>query len=171
MDPRLRGTTGKQVIQLHDYIKFMSKITIRQAVLADLDNLAPLYDQYRQFYKQASDPAGARAFLLERFKHAESVIFIAHDQHGSLGFVQMYPVFESIAMRRRFIFNDLFVVETGRKRGIGKGLIEACAAYGRSLGAGSLGLSTARDNYTAQGLYRATGWELEEVYLEFNLTL
>ncbi len=89
----------------------------------------------------------------------------------ALGFVQMYPVFESIAMRRKFIFNDFFVLEQGRKRGVGKGLIEACAAYARALGASSLGLSTARDNHTAQALYRATGWQAEEVYVEFNLPL
>ena len=123
----------------------MTDITIRQAVLADLDTLAPLFDQYRQFYKKASDPAGARAFLLERFQHGESVLFIAHDQQHALGFVQMYPAFESIAMRRKFIFNDFFVVKQGRMRGIGKGLIEACADFARGVGAGSLGLSTARD--------------------------
>ncbi len=149
----------------------MKDVTIRQAVLADLDTLAPLFDQYRQFYRQAPDLAGARAFLLERFRHAESTLFIAHDGEQALGFVQMYPLFESIAMRRKFVFNDFFVVEQARKRGVGKGLIEACAAFASSLGASSLGLSTARDNHTAQALYRATGWQPEEVYIEFNLAL
>lgn len=149
----------------------MNAITIRQAVVADLDALVPLFDQYRQFYKQPSDLSGAHAFLLERFRHAQSWIFIAHDGERALGFAQMYPVFESIAMKRKFIFNDFFVVEQGRKRGVGKGLIEACAAFARSLGANSLGLSTARDNLSAQTLYRATGWEPEEVYIEFSLAL
>lgn len=149
----------------------MNTVSIRQAVLADLDTLAPLFDQYRQFYRQAADLAGARAFLLERFRHAESVLMIAHDSERALGFVQMYPVFESIAMKRKFIFNDFFVLEAGRRRGVGKGLIEASASLARTLGASSLGLSTARDNHTAQALYRATGWEPEEVYIEFNLKL
>ena len=45
----------------------MSSITIRQAVLADLDAVATLFDAYRQFYGQASDEAAAKTFLQARF--------------------------------------------------------------------------------------------------------
>lgn len=148
-----------------------ARFACRQAVLADLDTLVPLFDQYRQFYKQSSDLAAARAFLLDRIRNAQSVLFLAHDGDTPLGFVQMYPSFESISLGRKFIFNDLFVAPEGRQRGVGKALVKAAAAYARALGCNSLGLSTARDNHTAQALYRATGWELEETYIEFNLPL
>jgi GNAT superfamily N-acetyltransferase len=147
------------------------QFTCRQAVLADIDTLVVLFDQYRQFYKQRSDPQGARAFLLDRIRNAQSVLFLAHDGDTPLGFVQMYPSFESISLGRKFIFNDLYVTQEARKRGVGKALIDAAAGYARALGCNSLGLSTARDNHTAQALYRATGWELEETYIEFNLPL
>ena len=147
------------------------RFACRQAVLADLDTLAPLFDQYRQFYKQPGDLPAARAFLLERIRNAQSVLFLAHDGDTALGFVQMYPCFESISLGRKFIFNDLFVAPEGRRRGVGKALVKAAAAYARALGCNSLGLSTARDNHSAQALYRATGWELEETYIEFNLPL
>ncbi len=149
----------------------MNQFTCRQAVLADIDTLVVLFDQYRQFYRQASDTQGARAFLLERIGNAQSVLFLAHDGDTPLGFVQMYPSFESISLGRKFIFNDLYVAQEARKRGVGKALIEVAAGYARALGCNSLGLSTARDNHTAQALYRATGWELEETYIEFNLPL
>ena len=45
----------------------MSDISIRQAVLTDLDALAPLFDRYRQFQGRASDLAAARTFLRARF--------------------------------------------------------------------------------------------------------
>jgi ribosomal protein S18 acetylase RimI-like enzyme len=148
-----------------------STFTVRQAVLADLDLLAPMLDQYRQFYQRPSDAAAARAFLLERFNHGESVLFIAQDGDTVLGFTQMYPSFSSVSLARVFVFNDLFVAEAGRRRGVGKALIAAAASYAKSLGARFLTLSTARTNESAQALYESTGWKRDEVYLEYSLML
>ena len=52
----------------------MTSITIRQAVLADLDAVVTLFDGYRQFYGQASDGVAARHFLQARFEHGQSVV-------------------------------------------------------------------------------------------------
>jgi hypothetical protein len=43
-------------------------ITVRRAGASDLDLLVPLFDQYRHFYRQPSDVALARRFLLERLQ-------------------------------------------------------------------------------------------------------
>lgn len=145
--------------------------TVRQAVLADLELLVPLLDQYRQFYQRPSDPAAARAFLLDRFNHGESVLFIAQDGATVLGFTQLYPSFSSLSLMRTFVFNDLFVAEAGRRRGVGKALIEAAASYARSLGARFLSLSTARDNEQAQALYEASGWKRDETFCTYTLML
>ncbi len=86
-------------------------IAVRQATIGDLELLVPLFDAYRQFYRKASDMALARQFLLERFQHNQSVIFLALQQDGAaLGFTQLYPSFSSTAAARIFILNDLFVV-------------------------------------------------------------
>ncbi len=53
---------------------------IRQATFDDLDKIAPLFDAYRQFYRQPADIDRARDFLRERFAHHESVIFVALDE-------------------------------------------------------------------------------------------
>ncbi|MEH6437187.1 GNAT family N-acetyltransferase [Massilia sp. DD77] len=145
--------------------------TVRQAVLADLDLLAPMLDQYRQFYGRPSDLTAVRAFLLERFNHGESVLFIAQDGESVLGFTQMYPSFSSVSLKRAFVFNDLFVAEAGRRRGVGKALIAASASYAKACGAKLLSLSTAKTNESAQALYRSTGWEREDTYVEYNLML
>ena len=64
----------------------MSDVSVRQAVLADLDALAPLFDRYRQFQGHASDVAAAHAFLRARFDHGESVVFIASAGDRAVGF-------------------------------------------------------------------------------------
>lgn len=140
----------------------MSTISIRQAVLADLEALSVLFDGYRQFYGRASDLAAAKTFLLERFSHAESVVFIAHEGTNPIGFTQLYPSFSSVSLERIYILNDLFVNELGRRKGVGSKLISAAINFARTVGAIRLGLSTAITNTSAQALYEIAGWEHDD---------
>jgi GNAT superfamily N-acetyltransferase len=144
----------------------MNTIQIRQAVLADLAPLALLFDGYRQFYGRASDVAGARAFLTARFEHGESVLFIAHDSdhtgEHAVGFAQLYPSFSSVSLGRIYILNDLFVSESGRRKGVGSQLLAASVAFAQAVGAIRLALSTAHNNARAQALYEAEGWQRDD---------
>lgn len=153
----------------------MDKLTIRQAVMADLDDLAALFDGYRQFYGQASDVARARAFLRERFHHGQSVLFVAHDLSENkprpVGFTQFYPSFSSVSMARIFVLNDLFVVSSHRQHGLGTKLLNAAAQHAQELGAVRLTLSTAHDNTAAQSVYRAMGWKKDELFQTYHLSL
>src|SRR5687768_334167 len=98
-------------------------IAVRQAVLADLEPLADLFDRYRQYQGQGADRAAARAFLKARFDHGESILFIALAGATPLGFAQLYPSFSSVALSRVFILNDLFVAESGRRRQVASRLL------------------------------------------------
>lgn len=89
----------------------MNAVTVRQATLSDLDALVPLFDGYRQFYGRASDAQAVRVFLLDRFNHGESALFIAVEGQTPIGFTQLYPSFSSVSLARTFILNDLFVQE------------------------------------------------------------
>ena len=89
--------------------------TIRRATVADLDILVPLFDAYRQFYRQPSEPERARCFLLDRFAKNQSVIFLAFLDSTAVGFTQLYPSFYSGAMAPDFILNDLFVTPEARR--------------------------------------------------------
>ncbi|HZV18520.1 MAG TPA: GNAT family N-acetyltransferase [Sphingobium sp.] len=150
---------------------------IRLATLADLDTLASLFDGYRQFYRQAPDRAGARAFLAARIARGDSVILLAEndtkeEEDGSaLGFTQLYPAFTSMGMRPIFILNDLFVAPQARQRGVGSALLRAAADHGRAAGAARLTLSTELDNLAAQRVYEANGWERETRFLSYTLAL
>jgi GNAT superfamily N-acetyltransferase len=149
-----------------------SNIQVRQASVADLEALVPLFDGYRQFYGKPSDIPLARAFLLERFEHNQSVIFIATQLNGSaVGFTQLYPSFSSVSAARIFILNDLFVAPDARRSGVGIKLLEAAAQFGRGVGAIRLSLSTATDNESAQALYVSQGWVRDTKFYTYNLTL
>jgi GNAT superfamily N-acetyltransferase len=147
-------------------------ITYRQATVHDLDALAPLFDGYRQFYGQPADLPRARDFLAERFAHLESLIWLAFDAHGeAVGFTQLYPLFSSVRTVRVYLLNDLFVQASSRRCGVAAGLLQAAAEAARVLGAAGLSLSTARDNAAAQHLYESLGWQRDDGFYEYSLTL
>lgn len=146
----------------------MSTITIRQAVLADLEQLAVLFDQYRQFQGQATDLAAAQAFLRARFDHGESIVFLAHDGDQPVGFAQLYPSFSSVSLKRVFILNDLFVAEVGRRKSVATQLLAAVETYAKALDAARVTLNVARSNVTAQALYEARGWQQDDHFLMYH---
>ena len=146
----------------------MSDITVRQAVLADLDQLALLFDQYRQFQGQPTDLAAARDFLRARFDHGESVIFLAWEGAQPVGFAQLYPSFSSVSLKRVFILNDLFVAEAGRRKRVATHLLTAVETYAWSLNAARVTLNVARSNVTAQALYKASGWQQDEQFFMYH---
>jgi ribosomal protein S18 acetylase RimI-like enzyme len=149
----------------------MSTITIRQAVLSDIEALAPLFDSYRLFYGRDSDIAAAREFLLARFNHGESVLFIAHEAQIPVGFVQLYPSFSSVSLARIFVLNDIFVHEQSRGQKVGSRLISAAVDFAKSLGAVRLSLSTAINNSTAQALYQSAGWKRDEQFIYYHFVI
>jgi ribosomal protein S18 acetylase RimI-like enzyme len=149
----------------------MAEVLVRQAVLKDLDAVATLFDGYRQFYGQASNTAAARAFLLARFEHGQSVILLAEQGAQPLGFTQLYPSFSSVSMARVFVLNDLYVAPTARRQRVGQSLLHAAAAHAKQLGALRLSLSTAVDNASAQALYAANGWLRDEKFFAYQLAL
>ena len=123
-----------------------------------LDELIPLFDAYRVFYKQPSDLRAAGYFLADRIQKKESVIFLALDATGKgLGFTQLYPSFSSVSMQRTYILNDLFVSETARGKGIGVALMEHAKEFARKTGSKGLTLETGIDN-PAHKLYERLGW-------------
>ena len=147
-------------------------VLVRQATVHDLDAVAPLFDAYRQFYRRPADLQCARAFLAERFRHHESIVFLAFDADGNaIGFTQLYPLFSSVSATRKYLLNDLYVVPQSRRGGAARRLIGAAAQFARANGAASMSLSTAVDNGAGQRLYESLGWERDTSYYEYNLAL
>lgn len=147
------------------------KIVVRQAQVADTELIAPLFDAYRQFYRQSADLPLALAFLRERLTLGESVIFVAQDEQGqAIGFTQLYPSFSSVGARRIWILNDLFVAPAARGNGVAHQLLDTAKNHAMATGAKRLALSTARDN-PAQKLYESVGYERDNMFYHYSLAL
>lgn len=133
-------------------------ISIQTAGLAQLDALVPLFDAYRVFYQQDSDVVGARAFLGDRIRKKESIIFIAVSDGVAVGFTQLFFSFSSVSLMPSLILNDLFVAKHYRNQGVAGQLLSRAKTYCASHRYKGLALETAMDN-PAQKLYEKLGWK------------
>lgn len=149
----------------------MSTSIVRQAVLSDLEALVPLFDDYRQFYGCTSDVGAVREFLLARFNHGESFLFIAYEDETPVGFTQLYPSFSSVSLARTFILNDLFVSEQARRSGVASKLMSAAVEFARASRAVRVSLSTAMTNEAAQALYQYAGWKRDEQFFVYHFSI
>lgn len=145
---------------------------VRQATIADIETIVPLFDAYRQFYRKEPELDEARTFLTERLERGESVIFLALLDDGTpAGFTQLYPIFSSTSMRRAWLLNDLFVAPVARRAGVGRALLERARAFGQETHAKELMLQTAIDNTPAQHLYESLGWQRDNNFYVYTLIL
>ena len=142
---------------------------ILEAGLAELELLAPLFDQYRQFYRQESDLNAARSFLRERIERGESIVYLAVLNASAVGFVQLYPSFSSTSMQRLWILNDLFVAPSARRSGVAKALMARARQLAITTKAKGLALATWIENTPAQRLYEELGYVKDTEFFHYLL--
>ena len=138
---------------------------------SDVGRIAPLFDGYRQFYKQPSDVDACRRYLHDRLTRGESVVFLASLDGRAVGFAQLYPTFSSLSLKPLWVLNDLFVAPGERTHGVGSALLEHARQHALSTGAKGLSLATAIDNFTAQRVYEKLGWLRDTAFYHYSLTI
>jgi ribosomal protein S18 acetylase RimI-like enzyme len=144
-------------------------ISIRQANVADVEVIAPLFNAYRQFYEQPSDLALARTFIAERLQNNESVVLLASTpQLKAVGFCQLYPTFCSVEAKPIYSLYDLFVQPEARRSGTGKALLLAAEQLAQAHGKARMDLTTARTNGVAQAAYESLGWVRDDVFFAYS---
>ena len=149
-----------------------NSVNILHATTDHLHLLIPLFDAYRQFYEQKPDLAGASLFLGERLTKKDSVIFLATDNSGApLGFVQLYPSFSSVSMKRLWILNDLFVTRPARRSCVAQALLKRSEEFARETKSKGLMLETGVNNTPAKKLYEQSGWKKDREFDRYFLTL
>jgi len=131
---------------------------IVKADQSHINEVARLFDLYRQFYACDPDLALATRFISERITMEESVIFLALDGETGCGFLQLYPSFCSVEATKIFILYDLYIDASCRRTGLGERLMRHTTNWAAKQGATRLDLLTAKDNFSAQRLYEKLGY-------------
>lgn len=149
---------------------------ISNAGILDLDDLAPLFTAYRQFYIDTSlryasysqDSAEARAFLSQRLMQSDSRLYLVRDTAGkAIGFTQVFESFSSMSLCRCWVLNDLFVLPELRGQKIGAGLLAHVEREAKAIGVGMLTMQTSPENVNAHRLYQKMGYQREMGHLHF----
>lgn len=136
-----------------------------------LDELGRLFNLYRVFYEEADDLEKASKYISARFNEGDSMIFVAENDDGLSGFVQLYPSFCSVSAVPILILYDLFVDHSHRSKGLGRSLMNAARDFARENGYKRLELATAKDNYIGQSLYESLGYEIDREFLHYSLEI
>lgn len=144
-------------------------LSIKLASVADIENVASMFDLYRQFYEQIPNIELATKFIAARIERGDSTIFLAEDASGlGIGFCQLYPTFCSVEAAPIYVLYDLFVRPEVRRSGAGRTLLMAAEAHAKENGVARMDLTTAKNNRSAQALYESLGWKRDDVFLTYN---
>ena len=152
-----------------------------------VDELAPLFQSYRQRYQPNADPEESRNYLLDHLRAGTSTIYLAFNGQDTskhtcddqsiarrgqaLGFAQLYPGYCSVAAAPIWTLFDLYVAESARRQGIGHALLLRAKKLATETGAARLELETEIDNYPAQSLYESHGYKREPSYYKYILAI
>ena len=112
-------------------------MTIRQAVLSDVDQLTPLFDAYRTFFAGSTD-IRSKAFLSDRLAHDQAVFFMSFDGEHATGFLTLYPLYSSWYATTIWFLSDLYVEEPHREKKIGRQLVAAAQSFAKERGSRSM---------------------------------
>ncbi|ATQ73997.1 GNAT family N-acetyltransferase [Massilia violaceinigra] len=148
-----------------------AEAVIRYATLDDMEEVAALFDSYRQFYNEEPNYVGSLHFLRERVFLGESQVIVAVVGDEIAGFTQLFPSFSSVTMQRLWILNDLYVKQAFRSLGIGENLLQGAANFAHQAGAKQLFIEGAVDNLRACALYERFGFIRNRGYYYYHYPL
>lgn len=144
---------------------------VRRATLEDLQPLAVLFDEYRQFYGASSNLELSYQFLKQRFLNQESVIFVHVKDDIFTGFVLLYMGFSSVACSIYYILDDVYVTPIYRRQGSAKQLIDTAILFARHENAQRISLETQKNNYHSHQLYEHMGFVKDNEFQTYHCFL
>jgi ribosomal protein S18 acetylase RimI-like enzyme len=140
-------------------------MTIRQAVLTDVESLVPLFDAYRQFFAGGT-PAGSQPFLEERLGREDAVFFMSFDGEVATGFLTLYPLFSSWYATTIWFLSDLYVAPDYRNQKLGRKLVAAAQEFANQRSSRSIMVEIPHREPHLVQFYESLGFERDK---DFNL--
>ncbi|WOE32042.1 MULTISPECIES: GNAT family N-acetyltransferase [unclassified Acinetobacter] len=144
---------------------------VKRATLDDLEELAILFDEYRQFYGSSSNLQRSYQFLKQRFENQQSIIFIHRKDQQLTGFVLLYLGFSSVSCSTYYILDDVYITPRYRRQGVAKQLIDTAILFAVERNALRISLETGRSNYQSHELYEKMGFVKDEQFQTYHCFL
>ncbi|MED4206511.1 GNAT family N-acetyltransferase [Neobacillus mesonae] len=138
---------------------------IRPAVNHDTNQLYELMRQYIVDFYQRPEPREIELKgLIQHLQENPSsgLQFVAEENGELIGFATLYFTFSTLNVKRQAVLNDLFVQPNARGKKVGEKLFQTCLDYVRANHFAGMTWQTAKDNTTAQTLYKKMGGEISD---------
>ncbi|GHI00374.1 GNAT family N-acetyltransferase [Neobacillus kokaensis] len=138
---------------------------IRRAVQQDVNNLYKLMRDYIVDFYQRPEPneAELKGLIQHLLENPSSGLqFVAEENGKLIGFTTLYFTFSTLNVKRQAKLNDLFVAPGSRGKKVGEKLFQTCLEYIRANHFSGMTWETAKDNHTAQALYKKMGGEVSD---------
>lgn len=140
-------------------MKPLEKVAIRPARRGDEQTLFELVGELARFERLEHKVTGSAAELGEHLFGERPVAeaLLAESNGSAVGFALFFTTYSTFLTRPGVYLEDLFVLESHRKSGIGKALLEAVREVARARGAGRLEWSVLDWNENAIAFYERFG--------------
>jgi GNAT superfamily N-acetyltransferase len=125
---------------------------------AELEEVAEVFDQYRQHYGQPVVPGQAQAWLARYTRSRVLTIFAARVGEDLVGIATTLAVPASLRLRCFWQLRDLYVVPQARRHGAGRALLNAVREAASAAGAIRVSIQTEPGNAAALNLYHTSGF-------------
>ncbi|MCG8683472.1 MAG: GNAT family N-acetyltransferase [Desulfobacterales bacterium] len=143
---------------------------IEQLTEKYIDQLVYVVDEYRKFCGFAPSQKNTKEFFLNLLRTNQSITFIAvSNENEVMGFINLYPSYSTLALKRILILNDLGVSNHFRRLGVAQALIKHVLEYARSSGAIRVELKTEKTNKNAQQLYADIGFQIDDENIYYRV--
>lgn len=137
---------------------FIRVALLTGAALAQLTDVAVVFDQYRRHYGQPVVPGRTLAWLTENTAEGRLAIFTAHRGEDLAGLATAVALPASLRLGCYWQLRDLYVVPGARRCGAGRALLSAVSQAAVAAGALRVSVQTESGNVAALQLYRASGF-------------
>ncbi len=137
-------------------------LQVRKLTEKYIDKLVDVVDEYREFCGFSRSYKETKEFLLYLLVEKKSTTFIAINSDDEvMGFINLYPSYSTLALRKIWILNDLAVSTKFRRLGVAQLLIKQGLLFAQETGAIRVELKTEKSNLGAQKLYSEIGFNID----------
>lgn len=133
---------------------------IIQATCDHLDLLVPMFVRYRELYGARPMVELSRTFLEQRITDKDAIVYLAFSQENNqlVGFSLLYTSYSSLSLRPVWILNDIFVIESARRKQVARTLVIRARDDASAANAVRLRVATNTYNNTIRKMYESLGF-------------
>lgn len=134
--------------------------------------LATVVDEYREFCGFKESHTETKIFFQKLLIENNAATFIAVNADDKvMGFINLYPSYSTLSLKKIWILNDLGVSSNFRRLGVANALINQVIEFAKSSGAIRIELKTQKINLNAQKLYSEIGFEIDQNNIYYTVPI